>query len=28
LLLPVFKYPHVGALVWCWTALIVPNNFV
>jgi len=28
LLLPVFKYPHLGALVWCWTALIVPNNFV
>ena len=28
LLMPVFKYPHIGALVWCWTALIVPNNFV
>ena len=28
LLFPVFKYPHLGALVWCWTALIVPNNFV
>lgn len=25
---PVFRYPHIGALVWCWTALIVPNNFV
>ena len=28
ILVPVFKYPHIGALVWCWTALIVPNNFV
>lgn len=28
LLLPIFRYPHIGALVWCWTALIVPNNFV
>ena len=28
LLTPVFRYPHIGALVWCWTALIVPNNFV
>jgi putative inorganic carbon (HCO3(-)) transporter len=28
ILAPVFRYPHIGALVWCWTALIVPNNFV
>jgi probable O-glycosylation ligase (exosortase A-associated) len=28
MLAPVFRYPHIGALVWCWTALIVPNNFV
>lgn len=20
-----FKYPHVGVLLWCWTALIVPR---
>ena len=24
----VFTYPHVGALLWCWTALVVPNFFV
>lgn len=23
----VFRYPHVGALLWCWTALVIPNNF-
>jgi probable O-glycosylation ligase (exosortase A-associated) len=28
ILAPVFRYPHIGVLVWCWTALIVPNNFV
>ncbi len=28
ILAPVFRYPHIGALVWCWTALVVPNNFV
>jgi putative inorganic carbon (hco3(-)) transporter len=22
------KYPHIGALVWCWTALVVPNYYV
>jgi probable O-glycosylation ligase (exosortase A-associated) len=27
-LLPVFRYPHIGVLIWCWTALVVPNNFV
>lgn len=24
----VFTYPHVGALLWCWTALVVPNFLV
>lgn len=24
----VFTYPHVGALLWCWTALVIPNFFV
>jgi probable O-glycosylation ligase (exosortase A-associated) len=23
----VFRYPHVGALLWCWTALVVPTFF-
>lgn len=23
-----FRYPHIGVLLWCWTALIVPNVFV
>ena len=22
------KYPHIGALLWCWTALVVPNYYV
>lgn len=22
------RYPHIGALVWCWTALVVPNYYV
>lgn len=24
----VFSYPHIGALLWCWTALMIPNFFV
>ena len=20
--------PHVGALLWCWTAMLVPNTYV
>lgn len=24
----VFAYPHIGALLWCWTALVIPNFFV
>ncbi len=23
----VFRYPHVGVLLWCWTALVIPNFF-
>lgn len=23
----VFRYPHVGVLLWCWTALVVPNLY-
>lgn len=23
----VFRYPHVGVLLWCWTALVIPNYF-
>lgn len=23
-----FSYPHVGVLLWCWTALVAPNFFV
>lgn len=23
----VFRYPHVGVLLWCWTALVVPGSF-
>lgn len=26
--LPIFKYPHIGVLVWCWTAMIVPAYFL
>lgn len=22
------RYPHIGALIWCWTALVVPNYYV
>jgi len=22
-----FRYPHVGVLLWCWTALVIPNFF-
>jgi probable O-glycosylation ligase (exosortase A-associated) len=28
MLLWAFKYPHIGALLWCWTALVVPNYYV
>lgn len=24
----VFSYPHIGALLWCWTALTIPTIFV
>ncbi|MFT3960017.1 putative O-glycosylation ligase, exosortase A system-associated [Propionivibrio sp.] len=24
----IFRYPHIGALLWCWTALLIPNTFV
>ena len=23
----IFRYPHIGALLWCWTALLIPNSF-
>jgi probable O-glycosylation ligase (exosortase A-associated) len=23
----IYRYPHVGVLLWCWTALVVPNFF-
>lgn len=23
----VFRYPHVGVLLWCWTALVIPSFF-
>lgn len=23
----VFRYPHVGVLLWCWTAFVIPNFF-
>lgn len=23
----VFRYPHVGVLLWCWTALVIPTFF-
>jgi len=22
-----FRYPHIGALLWCWTALVIPNLY-
>lgn len=28
MLLWAFKYPHVGVLLWCWTALVVPYVFL
>ena len=28
MLLPVFRYPHIGVLLWCWTAMVVPTYFV
>ncbi len=24
----VFRYPHTGVLLWCWTAMVVPNTYV
>lgn len=23
----VFRFPHVGVLLWCWTALVIPTDF-
>ena len=28
MLAPVFRYPHIGVLVWCWTAMIVPGSLL
>ena len=28
MLAPMFRHPHVGVLVWCWTAMVVPTYFV
>ena len=28
MLLPAFRYPHVGVLLWCWTAMAVPTYYV
>ena len=25
---PMFRHAHIGVLLWCWTAMIVPNNFL
>lgn len=23
----IFRYPHIGVLLWCWTALVIPSYF-
>lgn len=28
MLLPVLRHPHVGVLIWCWTAMVIPTYFV
>ncbi len=27
MILPVFRMPHIGVLIWCWTAMVVPMAY-
>ncbi len=28
MVIPLLRYPHIGVLLWCWAAMIIPGSFV